>query len=450
VSTKSAVENPYYYGGHLSDPADFYGREEQLQDVLERLHKRGSTSLVGERKSGKTSLLYYMVTDTAHRLYGVGSEDLVFVYMHPGLQIGGPAGFFRGLLQKLAEQVPSAIVDMPEEADEKEVEAALKRLAPRRLVLLLDEFQDITSRGGFSSDFFRILRGLADTYDVCFITATAEELRDCCPDELVSSPFINIFATVRLGSWTEGEFDQFMSETSRRSRSPMFACKDEIQRLGGRFPFFVQMACHFYFDAWRRHKELTTQGRIAAQHCFTDEAMPYLERAWGRHLTAAEKATLISLAHDRECTGQPALRTLEQKGYVLDGHVFSSALNDLILRKESSGEKLLPELSTSPQGPVPKGIWMDRTSGDVWVDGKRIHDLTRLEYKLLRYLYENANCLCDKYGLVEAVWSSDYIDKVDDPRIAKLVSRLREDVEPDPKNSRYILTVHGRGYRLVS
>jgi DNA-binding winged helix-turn-helix (wHTH) protein len=64
-------------------------------------------------------------------------------------------------------------------------------------------------------------------------------------------------------------------------------------------------------------------------------------------------------------------------------------------------------------------------------------------------LYDNANCICDKYGIVEAVWSSDYIDDVDDPRIAKLVSRLREDVEPNPKKSRYIVTVHGRGYKLA-
>ncbi len=276
-----------------------------------------------------------------------------------------------------------------------------------------------------------------------------EELSECCPDEVVSSPFPNIFATLHLGSWTESEYDRFLTETGARSGAPMLAYKQEIQKLGGRFPFFVQMACHFYFDAWRRHEEITAQDHLAAQRAFADEATGHLERMWKRHLSLSEKAALISMAHGRECTDHPALRTLERKGYVLDGHVFSSALSDLILRKESAGEKLLPDGPTGPQGPISKGVWMDKTSGDVWVDGKRIGDLTKLEYKLLRYLYDNANCLCEKYGLVEAVWSSDYIDKVDDPRIAKLVSRLREDVEPDPKNSRYIVTVHGRGYKLV-
>ena len=450
MTTKSAVENPYYYGGPLNDPADFFGREEQLQSVFERLNKGGSTSLVGERRSGKTSLLYYLMTDTAHRLYSVGSQDLVFVYMNPELKIRDPAGFYRDLLEALAEQVPSLAEDARGEVAEREVQTALKRLAPRRLVLLMDEFQDFTSIGDFSSEFFRFLRGLAGSYGVCYVTATMEELSECCPDEVVSSPFPNIFAALRLGSWTESEFERFLAETSARSRAPIPAHKNEIRKLGGRFPFFVQIACHFYFDAWRRHAEITAQDHLATQRSFADEAKAHLERMWKRHLTVSEKAALISMAHGRECADHPALRVLQQKGYVLDGHIFSSALNDFILHKESAGEKLLPDIATGPQGPVPKGLWMDKASGDVWVDGKRIGDLTKLEYKLLRYLYDNANCLCDKYGLVEAVWSSDYIDKVDDPRIAKLVSRLREDVEPDSKNSRYIVTVHGRGYKLVS
>jgi two-component system response regulator RegX3 len=51
---------------------------------------------------------------------------------------------------------------------------------------------------------------------------------------------------------------------------------------------------------------------------------------------------------------------------------------------------------------------------------------------------------------VEAVWGEDYIDQVDDARIDKLLSRLRAKVEPDSGNPRYLITVRGRGYRLVS
>ena len=48
------------------------------------------------------------------------------------------------------------------------------------------------------------------------------------------------------------------------------------------------------------------------------------------------------------------------------------------------------------------------------------------------------------------MWGEKYIDQVDDARIEKLVSRLRSKIEPDSSSPRYILTVRGRGYRLVS
>lgn len=447
---KDVVVNPYFYGGPVKSAPDFFGREEQLRTVFERLSKGGSTSLIGERRSGKSSLLYYLMTDAAQHIYSLDGRKPVFVYIDPALGLREPGDFYRELLEVLAEQVPELALKLNGGIGERQVVSALRKLAPRRLVLLLDEFQEISSVGNFSGEFFRFLRGLASRYETCFITATMEELSECCPPEVVSSPFANIFAGVYLSSWTEAEFTLFLSETSQRSGVPLQAYHDAIQEVAGRFPFYVQMASSFYFDVWRKHGGITVQDHVNVKQRFADEARPHFERMWKSHVSVAEKTSMISLAHGRTYSDNPALHTLEQKGYVLDGHLFSSALVDFILRKEASGEKLLPDVPAGPKGPVAQGIWVDKEAGDVWVDGKRIAPLTRLEYKLLLYLYDNADHICDKYGLVESVWSSDYIDEVDDPRIAKLVSRLRDDVEPDPRNSRYIVTVHGRGYKLVN
>ncbi len=38
---------------------------------------------------------------------------------------------------------------------------------------------------------------------------------------------------------------------------------------------------------------------------------------------------------------------------------------------------------------------------------------------------------------------------MDDARIEKLVSRLREKLEPNPVEPKYVMTVRGRGYKLV-
>jgi len=98
----------------------------------------------------------------------------------------------------------------------------------------------------------------------------------------------------------------------------------------------------------------------------------------------------------------------------------------------------------------PQGVRVDVEAGDVWVDGELVPTLTELEYKLLLLLYGSLDKICDKYKIVESVWGESYIDEVDDARIEKLVSRLRQKLEPEPEEPQYLITIRGRGYRLVS
>ncbi|MDI7274461.1 MAG: winged helix-turn-helix domain-containing protein, partial [Anaerolineae bacterium] len=97
-----------------------------------------------------------------------------------------------------------------------------------------------------------------------------------------------------------------------------------------------------------------------------------------------------------------------------------------------------------------RGVKIDVQAGQVWVDGRQLPPLTDLEYRLLLLLYGHLDQIVDKYAVVEAVWGQSFIDEVDDARVEKLVSRLRQKIEEDPARPRYLLTVRGRGYRLVS
>ena len=94
-------------------------------------------------------------------------------------------------------------------------------------------------------------------------------------------------------------------------------------------------------------------------------------------------------------------------------------------------------------------LWVDRDSGEVLVNGKPAETLTRLEYQLMLLLFDNVDKIVDKYQIVSGVWGEDYIDSVDDARIEKLVSRLRQKIEPDPASPQFVTTVRGRGYRLI-
>ncbi len=105
------------------------------------------------------------------------------------------------------------------------------------------------------------------------------------------------------------------------------------------------------------------------------------------------------------------------------------------------------QMLTQPN--VKPGILVDVDSGEVYVDGHKIEALTELEYKLLLLLYGRLNKIVDKYTIVTNVWGETYLDSVDDARIEKLVSRLRNKLEPGADEPKYLTTLRGRGYKLV-
>jgi DNA-binding response OmpR family regulator len=98
--------------------------------------------------------------------------------------------------------------------------------------------------------------------------------------------------------------------------------------------------------------------------------------------------------------------------------------------------------------PASSSLWVDIESGQVLVQGVPVETLTNLEYRLILLLFNNAGKIVDKYQIVSNVWGESYIDEVDDTRIEKLISRVRQKIEPDPTSFRFLHTVRGRGYRL--
>jgi ABC-type phosphate/phosphonate transport system ATPase subunit len=49
--------NPYLNKGMITDPIEFYGREEEIANIYERIKTTQSIYIVGERGIGKSSLL---------------------------------------------------------------------------------------------------------------------------------------------------------------------------------------------------------------------------------------------------------------------------------------------------------------------------------------------------------------------------------------------------------
>jgi two-component system KDP operon response regulator KdpE len=89
---------------------------------------------------------------------------------------------------------------------------------------------------------------------------------------------------------------------------------------------------------------------------------------------------------------------------------------------------------------------IDLANRRVKVRGEIVH-LTPLEYKLLFFLVEQTGRSVSTAVVFDGVWPYDTDAGPDS--VKWYIWRLRQKIEVDPYNPRYILTEHGFGYRFV-
>ena len=90
-------------------------------------------------------------------------------------------------------------------------------------------------------------------------------------------------------------------------------------------------------------------------------------------------------------------------------------------------------------------LTVDLARRRVLVGDREVH-MTRKEYELLRVLVSHAGKVLTHQQLLRMVWGPAYLGETHYLRV--YVGQLRQKIEPDPAQPRYILTEPGVGYRL--
>jgi two-component system, OmpR family, KDP operon response regulator KdpE len=95
---------------------------------------------------------------------------------------------------------------------------------------------------------------------------------------------------------------------------------------------------------------------------------------------------------------------------------------------------------------VDERLTIDFARREVLVNGERVN-LRPTEYRLLYHLVQNAGYVMTHEQLLTRVWGPEYRDETHYLRL--YVTYLRQKIEEDPANPKYILTERGVGYRFV-
>ncbi len=341
-SPHAEQRTPFVLGKPIKNPSDFYGRQKVLANLFRAILNIELVSVVGEHRCGNTSVLYMLAHEEQRQRHLSRADDagLLFAFLSCQLASEGPDSFYRRLALAARRVDPDATVDFGGVVDRVWVEGYLEDLAHRgrRLVLLLDELEVIA---GFDETFWEWLQVLVTEYDVPVIASTRFDLSQYRA-ERGGPPFFNLFRSLYIGSFSPETVEQFLREKSEITDFDFFAVRDTLQALAGRFPFYLQVAAAlFYFHAGGE-SHVTEAQRQAVINDFKARTWTLFEDAWPK-LPPIEREALVWLCGDGRPHGeaemrfQKALQSLERRGYVIDGQIFSSAFADFVREHAAMG-----------------------------------------------------------------------------------------------------------------
>ena len=110
---------------------------------------------------------------------------------------------------------------------------------------------------------------------------------------------------------------------------------------------------------------------------------------------------------------------------------------------------LLRRVTPGTRGPVPnyryQGLEVDFGARRARLNGVEV-PLTRREFEVLAYFARNAGKILLHRQVLQAVWGSQYGDEAD--YVWTFVQRIRNKIEPNRREPRYLFTESGVGYRM--
>jgi len=119
---------------------------------------------------------------------------------------------------------------------------------------------------------------------------------------------------------------------------------------------------------------------------------------------------------------------------------------ELVSRVRAVLRRADPSAPELPQPPLEfDGLVLDPASHTVMMNGQPI-DLTAREFALLWFMARHPRQVFTRDQLLDQIWGDEFYG--DPSTVTVHIRRLREKIEADPSDPRYLVTVWGIGYRF--
>jgi hypothetical protein len=448
-------------------------RAVEVRQILSHLAAGESCQIIGANGSGKSNLMQYLSQPgiLEHYLGEEGGKYLL-VYLNIYLLIKqNDWGLYELMLHKLITHlemrgVPEHILQSLDEMHRRATDKGTMHLALRyldralsmitqigceRIVFLFDEFGQLVR--DLSPDCYSALRGLRDEhkYQLMYVTASDRMLGELREDSFEFELFNDLLCghPIWLMCYSLDDTRLMVDRIAARSELSFNTVDIEsIFLVSGGHPGLIRAL----LQSVRRGLPVE-EAVLADDPQVKDEC----HQIW-RSLAVSEQHALMQIASGFSAKIDiPTALHLQEKGLA-----FLKAISDGSKNNPSLDSLFSPLFTTYLRNNNPAAgllIEIDRKRREVWVQNRRIPNLTAQEFSCLDYLDQHRGEACRPEAIASYYHenmsgsaqsgSAEVGDDVYRSAVDATIKRLRKKIEPNSGNPRFILNVRSIGYKLV-
>ena len=301
--------SPYVVGMPVKSSEMFFGRQDVFEWVRENIsgrHQEQPLLLFGERRMGKTSVLYQLMDNPPTpnhicllfdlQLYGYASTVSELLYELASSMVQSLQG--RGI--DLEEPDWSRYEGNPHRAFLAFCDALEARLGDHRIVIMMDEFGVLMAKvrdGAFDASFFDYLRGIAQrSSKFTFLFTGAYEVRRMQQD--FESILFNMPKVRKISYLTEAEATSLIVKPMANLITYHPLVVQKIRSVTACHPYFTQYICDELVKLARKERrnivELTDLDLVIQS--VVQDATGNIENSIYNYLSREEKTVLAALA----------------------------------------------------------------------------------------------------------------------------------------------------------
>ena len=235
LKPKTIPDNPFFpLSGKINNSRLVFGREREIKEIFELLNSGSSVALIGDRGSGKSSLLQ-VVYDLAETRLNPSRKPIYLNMAH----VCDEEDFYRALCHEIGIAT--------EEDNVLKGNRFYRRVEQYRLLLILDEVEKMVW-DGFTNQVRNQIRALANDGNNSpfrLVVAAPTSLTQAFADSGLNSPFENISIELILNPWTEEITQAFIKD--KLQQNPFSFTELEIGQIFTQtqgYPLKVMNACH--------------------------------------------------------------------------------------------------------------------------------------------------------------------------------------------------------------